>query len=149
MTTKEIPMRKTFAILVGAAALAVPTANAVAAARTATAAPKKKVVVKAKSVVGPAVQASRWGTVQVTLTVRTTTTTTGKKKAVAVKITNATATFPHHTDRSVFINQQAGPLLIQETLTAQSANVQLISRATDSSNAFVQSLAAAVQQARA
>ena len=135
-------MRRTAAALLSAFALAVPAANAVAAT------PKKKVTVKTKTVTGPAVQADRWGTVQVTVTVRKTTTTIGTKKTVKWRITAVDATFPDHTDRSVFINQQAGPYLKQETLQAQSANVQLISGATDSSRSFVQSLQAALRQAK-
>ena len=57
--------------------------------------------------------------------------------------------YPNHTDRSIFINQQALPYLKQEVLQAQSANVQLISGATDTSMAFVQSLQAAILQAKA
>ena len=138
-------MRKTTAALLSTFALAAPAANAAAVAK---AAPKKKVVVKTKTVTGPAVQADRWGTVQVTITVRTTTTTVGTKKTVKRKIVGLSATYPDHTDRSVFINSQAGPYLKQETLQAQSANVQLISGATDSSRAFVQSLQAAILQAK-
>jgi len=139
-------MRKTTAALLSTFALATPAANAAAVAK---AAPKKKVVVKTKTVTGPAVQADRWGTVQVTIAVRTTTTTLGTKRTVARKIVGLNATYPDHTDRSVFINSQAGPYLKQETLQAQSANVQLISGATDSSRAFVQSLQAAILQAKA
>ena len=145
-------MRKTLTVLLGAGALAAPVGNAVAAARTtatATATPKKKVVVKTKTVSGPAVQAGRWGDVQVTLVVRTTVTTIGKKRRVKRRIVGVEATFPDHTDRSVFINEQAGPLLKQEVLSVQSANIDLISRATDSSDAFIQSLQAAIQQAAA
>jgi uncharacterized protein with FMN-binding domain len=138
-------MRKTAAALLSTFALAAPAANAAAVAKTA---PKKKVVVKTKTVTGPAVQADRWGNVQVTITVRTTTTTVGTKKTVKRKIVGLSATYPDHTDRSVFINSQAGPYLKQETLQAQSANVQLISGATDTSQAFVQSLQAAILQAK-
>jgi uncharacterized protein with FMN-binding domain len=41
---------------------------------------------------------------------------------------------------------QAIPLLRQEVLTAQSANVQMISHASDTSDAFLQSLQAAVSR---
>lgn len=139
-------MRKPLTVLFGAAAIAAPIGNTVAAAATTTI-PKKKVVVKTTTVLGQAAQADRWGVVQVTLVVRTTTTTVGTKKTVVRKIVGVSATFPDHTDRSVFINQQAGPLLKQEALAAQNANIQLISRATDSSNAFVQSLQTALQAA--
>ena len=55
---------------------------------------------------------------------------------------------PNHTDRSIFINEQALPYLKQETLTAQSTNIQLVSGATDSSYAFQQSLQAAILAAK-
>lgn len=136
-------MRRATAALLSTFAVVAPVANAGATA------PKKKVVVKTKTVTGPAVQASDWGNVQVTVTVRTTTTTIGKRKTVARKIVGLTGTYPDHTNRSVFINSQAGPYLKQETLQAQSANVQLIGGATDSSQAFIQSLQAALLQAKA
>ena len=139
-------MRKATAAVLSTFAFAVPAANAAALVKTT---PKKRVVVKTKAVTGPAVQADRWGVVQVKITVRTTTTTDGTTKTVRRKIVGLSATYPDHTDRSVFINQQAGPYLKQEALQAQSANVQLISGATDSSSAFVQSLRAAILQATA
>ncbi len=52
--------------------------------------------------------------------------------------------YPNHTDRSVYINQTALPYLIQETLQAQSANIQMISGASDSSYAYIQSLQGAL-----
>jgi uncharacterized protein with FMN-binding domain len=129
--------------------LAVPVGNAVGATRAAKAAPKKKVVTVTRSVVGPAAQTDRWGTTQVTLVVRKTTTTVGVRKTVARRVVGVTATAPDHTDRSVFINSQAIPILRQEVLAAQlDANIQLVSGATDTSYAFVQSLQAAILQAR-
>jgi uncharacterized protein with FMN-binding domain len=139
-------MRKTVAALLSTFALVAPAANAAAVTK---ATPKKKVVVKTKNVAGPVVQADRWGTVQVTIAVRTTTTTAGTKKTVTRKIVGLSATYPSHTDRSVFINSQAGPYLKSETLRAQSASIQLISGATDTSQAFVQSLQAAILAAKA
>ena len=95
--------------------------------------------------VGSAAQADRWGTVQVTLTVRKTTTTVGIKKTVTRRIVAVSATGPNHTARSAFISQQAIPYLRQEVLAAQfSSNINLISGATDLSQAFVQSLQSAL-----
>ena len=62
--------------------------------------------------------------------------------AVAVPI------YPNHTDRSVYINSNALPLLKSEALRAQSANVNLISGATDTSYGFAQSLQAAILKAK-
>jgi uncharacterized protein with FMN-binding domain len=56
--------------------------------------------------------------------------------------------YPNHTDRSIYINQQALPYLIQETLQAQSANIQLVGGATDTSYGFASSLQAALLAAR-
>jgi uncharacterized protein with FMN-binding domain len=120
-----------------AAVVAVPTGNAFAAAQ-------KKVVITRK-VTGLSASAGRWGYVQVTLTVRKTTTTVGTKKTIKRKIIKVgVPVYPNHTDRSVYINQTALPYLIQETLTAQNANIQMISGASDSSDAFIQSLQAAL-----
>lgn len=52
------------------------------------------------------------------------------------------------TDRSVFIDEQAAPLLRQEVMKAQSARVDLISGATFTSEAFIQSLDKAVKKAK-
>jgi uncharacterized protein with FMN-binding domain len=130
-------IRKLVTTAVGAAALAAPTGSAFAAAQT-------KVVVTRK-VTGLSASAGRWGYVQVTLTVRKTTTTVGTKKKITRKIIKVgVPVYPNHTDRSVYINQTALPYLIQETLTAQNANIQMISGASDSSYAFIQSLQAAL-----
>jgi uncharacterized protein with FMN-binding domain len=48
--------------------------------------------------------------------------------------------------RSQFINSQAVPLLRSEVLQAQSANINLISGATFTSQAFATSLQAAIEQ---
>jgi len=86
----------------------------------------------------------------VTLVVRKTTTTTGTKKKVTRKIVGVSVPeYPNHTSRSVYINTQALPYLKQEVLQAQmSSNIQLISGATDTSYAFVQSLQSAILQAK-
>lgn len=55
--------------------------------------------------------------------------------------------YPDTHSTSVIINQQAMPYLQQEAIKAQSANVQIISGATFTSQAFAQSLAAALAQA--
>ena len=141
-------MRKTITTLLATLALAIPAANAWAATRSATATPKKKIVVSSRKFVGPAAQTDRWGYTQVTIVVRKTTTTIGTKKTVKRRITSVSATAPNHTDRSVRINQQAIPILRQETLLAQSARINLVSGATDTSNAFAQSLQSAILKAR-
>ncbi len=55
--------------------------------------------------------------------------------------------YPNSHSASVYINQQAMPYLTQEAIQAQSANVNGISGATFTSQAFAQSLASALSQA--
>ena len=146
-------MHKNITATVGAIAIALPTGNAIAAATRSTATkvtPKKKVVTVKRTVSGSQAQADRWGTVEVTLVVKKTTTTVGKKKTITRKITAVNVPiYPNHTDRSVFINQQAIPMLVQEALSAQfTGGINMISGASDSSSAFAQSLQAALLAAK-
>ena len=55
---------------------------------------------------------------------------------------------PGDNGTSRMINSQAMPLLKQEAIAAQSAQVDIVSGASDSSQAFQQSLASALQQAK-
>lgn len=57
--------------------------------------------------------------------------------------------YPSDRRTSVQINTRAMPQLRQEAISAQSANVNGVSGATDSSQAFIQSLGSALSQARA
>ncbi len=57
--------------------------------------------------------------------------------------------YPNERQRSVEINSYADPILTSEAIQAQSANVDLISGATDSSFAFIQSLSDALTLAQA
>jgi uncharacterized protein with FMN-binding domain len=144
-------MRKAILVVLSTVALGVPSVNAWAASRQtlSTTTVKKKVVVATKSFTGPAVDADRWGPLQVTIVVKKTTTTIGTKKTVARKITNVTVPVsPNHTDRSIYINQQALPYLVQETLKAQSSRIYVVSGATNSSDAFAQSLQSAILAAK-
>lgn len=115
-----------------------------AAATIATAA--KKTVTVTKTVAGPQAIADRWGYVEVTLVVKKTTTTVGTHKKITRKITAVSVpVFPNHTDRSIFINQQAIPWLKQEVLQAQfNPNINMVGGATATSYAFGQSLQAAL-----
>lgn len=56
--------------------------------------------------------------------------------------------YPNDRGTSVMINQQAMPYLKQEAISAQSANVDIVSGATDSSQAFIQSMQSALSQAK-
>jgi len=144
-------MRKTTAAVLAASAIALPNATAWASATSQAVVAKKKVVTKAKSFTGSPGYAGRWGEIQVTIVVRRTTTTNlaTRKKTVKRTITSVKVPlYPDHTDRSIFINQQALPLLIQETIRAQSASIDLVSGATDTSQGFEQSLQSAILRAR-
>lgn len=57
--------------------------------------------------------------------------------------------YPNDRSTSRYINQQAMPQLKAEAIQAQSANVDGVSGASDSSSAFVQSLSSALSQAKA
>ncbi|HTL39794.1 MAG TPA: FMN-binding protein [Methylomirabilota bacterium] len=56
--------------------------------------------------------------------------------------------YPHDRSTSLMINRQASVYLKQEAIQAQSANVNIVTGATDSSIAFRQSLAFALNQAK-
>jgi uncharacterized protein with FMN-binding domain len=137
-------VRRAILTLLVAIVLSLPIVDAAAAVRTTA----KKVVVS-KSFSGSTVSVDRWGDLRVTITVRKTTTITGTKKKVTRRIVAVSVpVYPNHTDRSVFINEQAIPILRSETLRAQSANVDFVSGATDTSESFVQSLQSAILKAR-
>ena len=137
-------MRKQITALAASAALAAPATSLAATTL------KKRVVTVKKTVSGQQVEADRWGPLQVTLVVKKSTTTIGTKKTVVRRITAVNVpVYPNHTDRSIFINQQAVPYLVQEELRAQfSGNVDMISGATATSYAFKQSLQAALLAAK-
>lgn len=56
--------------------------------------------------------------------------------------------YPSDNGTSLSINQQADPMLAQEAIQIQAANVDIISGATDSSQAFIQSMQSALAQAQ-
>ena len=89
----------------------------------------------AKSVTGDSVD-TRWGPVQVAITVAS-----GKITGVNVPV------YPDSNGRDQEINSYALPRLIQETLDAQSANIDMISGATVTSDGYLQSLQSALDQA--
>jgi uncharacterized protein with FMN-binding domain len=113
-------------------AWATPTSAAgVAAVHTAASKPSTK----SKKYKGPSID-MRWGTVQVTIVVK------------SKKIVDVLATAPNERTRSQIINEQALPMLRDEVLTAQSANIDEVSRASDTSAAYIESLQAAIKHAR-
>ncbi|BCY09485.1 hypothetical protein L3i22_045730 [Actinoplanes sp. L3-i22] len=80
--------------------------------------------------------ATRWGDVQVTITVAN-----GKITDVAVPV------YPSENGRDQEINAYALPVLRQETLTAQSAGIDTVSGATVTSNGYLESLQSALDAA--
>jgi len=79
---------------------------------------------------------TRWGDVQVTITV-----TNGKITAVQVPV------YPNGNGRDQEINAYALPVLTQETLQAQNANIDTVSGATVTSDGYLQSLQSALDAA--
>jgi uncharacterized protein with FMN-binding domain len=143
-------MPKKIAAFASAGTIAIPVGNAVAASKPTLAAATPKVVTVTKTISGLAYEADQWGPLKVTLVVKKTTTTVGTKKTIKRKITAVhVPIYPNHTNRSVFINQQALPMLEQEALTAQfTGGIQMISGASNSSDAFIQSLQGALAAAK-
>jgi uncharacterized protein with FMN-binding domain len=122
----------------GALTIAIPVAEATAATRALTKTVSKKTVTRKAT--GVAATADRWGTVQVIVTAKIT--TAGGKKTI--KYTDLGGSYTYHTDRSQYIMSQSLPYLRQEFLSDQSANVQSVSGATMTSQAFEQSLQSAL-----
>ena len=56
--------------------------------------------------------------------------------------------YPNDRSTSIEINSQAMPMLKQEAIQVQSANVNVISGASDTSSAFIQSLGTALGKAK-
>jgi uncharacterized protein with FMN-binding domain len=81
---------------------------------------------------------AQWGVVQVKAIIKN------------GKITDAQfLQYPNDRNRSVYINSIADPQLTSEAIQAQSATVDIVTGATDSSDAFIQSLSDALSQAQA
>ena len=141
-------MQRALAATLGAATIALPTANAAAAVRAhaATAVTSRKTVVTRKFA-GSAVDADRWGTVQINVTMRKTTIVSNGVRKVTRTLVNIGGSFSYHTDRSLYIMQQALPRLRVAALQSKSANVDIISGATYTSEAFVHSLQGALVKA--
>src|SRR4051795_8755237 len=79
---------------------------------------------------------TRWGPVQVQITV------------AAGSITDvAVVQYPNSNGKDQEINARALPILIQETLEAQSASIDMVSGATYTSDGYVTSLQSALDQA--
>jgi uncharacterized protein with FMN-binding domain len=82
-------------------------------------------------------EVTRHGPVQVSIVVKS-------KKIVNVKAAIA----PNEDGRSPFLQSRAVPVLKQEILKAQSAKINEVSGATETSDAYIQSLQSAIKKAR-
>jgi uncharacterized protein with FMN-binding domain len=79
---------------------------------------------------------TRWGPVQVAITV-----TGNKITAVSVPV------YPDGNQRDAEINSYALPQLVQETIAAQSANINVVSGASVTSDGYIGSLQSAIDAA--
>jgi uncharacterized protein with FMN-binding domain len=113
---------------------AVVSASALLATPAATLAALPAAAASTKRVPGPTVT-MRWGGVRVVLYVR------GRR------VTDVHAAYPTERARSQSINRRAIPILRTEVLRAQSANINTVSGATDTSGAYKRSLATALRTA--
>ena len=129
---------RTLSLVFGSGALALP---ALATGTTTATAATVHRTSPAKSVkyTGKTVPAHQWGTVTVNVT----------RPPKARKFTDLGGGYTYHTSRSQFIMSQALPILRQEFLAAQSARIQMVSGATYTSEAFIQSLQSALLKAHA
>jgi hypothetical protein len=123
--------RKTIATLATLWAMAYPTIGAWGAVQAPkTTKPKAKITTVTVS--GPSTKCHRWGQLVIRI------------KALKIDY----PVYPKATFRSVYINDQALPLLIEEALDAQGPNVETISGATDVTVAFKTSLTGAILAAK-
>jgi uncharacterized protein with FMN-binding domain len=83
------------------------------------------------------VASTQWGPVQVQLTLQS-----GKITAVSV------LQYPNGNHRDAEINDYALPILIDETKQAQSAQIDMVSGATVTSDGYIRSLQSALDQAK-
>lgn len=117
---------------------ALPTTSAGTSTRTSTGTVANGTAASsaAGTVVTGSVASTRWGPVQVQLTVS------------GGKITDAQVVQqPDGNRRDEEINASAVPILVHETLDAQSAEIDMVSGATVTSEGYLQSLQSALDQA--
>jgi uncharacterized protein with FMN-binding domain len=88
-----------------------------------------------KTVTGPSTR-TRWGPVQVQITV-------ANGEITDVNVVD----YPNGNGRDQQINARALPVLVQETLDAQSADIDMVSGATVTSEGYIGSLQAALDEA--
>jgi uncharacterized protein with FMN-binding domain len=110
-------------------------ASSAAPSSAAAAGPSTSATGTSSTVTGSVAQ-TRWGPVQVQLTV-----SNGKITDVSV------VQYPDNNGRDQEINARALPILIQETLKAQSDSIDMVSGATVTSDGYLESLQSALDKA--
>lgn len=134
------------ALLAVTAVLGLPAANALAATSASSptakqkAAAAKKAAATATVSTGPTTYVGstadmHWGPVTVTITVEN------------GKVTSAAANLPLEKARSEYINSRVGPYLNAQVVQIQSAQVDLIGGATQTCEAYAESLQSALDKA--
>ena len=133
------PLLKRTALVVGLAAtiVATPAHQVLAATKTAGKTPTKKTLAAVGTAVIGTVVDTRWGPVQVSVSVAN------------HKITNISVPiYPHTKHRSAEINTRALPILHTEVITAQSARINNVSGATVTWEGYTASLQKAIDTAQ-
>jgi hypothetical protein len=143
MTKSALPSR-TLSVILGSGAVALPVLAVGATSSHAANAHRTSATTTAKYT-GKTVPAHQWGTVTVNVTLQT----NSPGGSATRRFADLGGGYTYHTARSQFIMSQALPILRQEFLAAQSAKIQMVSGATYTSEAFVQSLQSALAKAHA
>jgi uncharacterized protein with FMN-binding domain len=112
------------------------TSSTAGSAASSSAASSSAASSAATTTVTGSVASTRWGPVQVQLTV-----SAGKITAVEV------VEYPNSNGKDQQINAQALPMLVKETLSAQSAKIDMVSGATYTSDGYITSLQSALDKA--
>ena len=112
-----------------------PTTGSSSSSSSASAAASPSSSATSGTVTGTAAD-TRWGAVQVQITI------------ASGAITNVSVVqYPNSNGKDQEINARAMPILIQETLKAQSADIDMVSGATYTSDGYLTSLQSALDQA--
>lgn len=155
------------ALLAAAAVLGLPVANAAAALQATTPTAKQKTAAaKAKAAAANAAAAKKAAAAKVKAAAATTTAASARRTvsgdtfemdrwgpvtvSIVVegnKIIEAIADLPMEKPRSNYINSRVGPYLNAQVVQIQSAKIDLISGATQTCDAYAQSLQSAIDKA--
>lgn len=131
-------------VLLCALALALPSANAFAALKKSAATERAEVrVTKVIKVVGPAKDAERWGPVKVTVLIKR---VKDNGKIVSQRITKIVCSYPDELPRSDQINSDAVPYLISYAMQNQTWDIDIVTGASMTSEAFRESLQVALKR---